>query len=558
MKHLTLALVFCTIGVIHSQTFRYYKVGQKFTMDDNACLIIKKDLRLLLHIEDLEHYKEVKAVKLVGFRDHEFDMDSLMGYLSDYTKIKCLMFEDCDLNDLTEPLSNFTELRDLRILKKSSFYENFFFPLLKDNQIESLTFQKSEPDLVMDSLVLLRHLKTVSVGNNNTFVTPNKITNYQFGSKETLRTIPFAYYGTFLKNETITVRKPKEKKTNSDLKPRPMACIRQPIPGIKINDTLYSFNAATGTSASYKSGSVLTIDKNAFVKSDGQAYEGRVQLFYREFRNPVEIMLSGIPMTTKVNDQTMLFKSGGMYEISAYDASGNELKTKSDTSVKINFALTDTSQNFQFFSLNDNGSWTTTSPSVAVTSPNATGPVKNATKAVIEYYGYYYQRPAKRADTTDYNSRFLSKDYLYTYRKDNLEAGRDSVKYLETYATLLKKNGRIKSMFRIKYLKETKEKDILFTIVLAKNNLSYDVPAHVQSLLNKTYVYTGNLSKDEFRKTFSRKLLCWDFRPNTLGEEISLHIKTNRSFIDLKAKMVYTHRDGTYHIPRKANKILNN
>jgi hypothetical protein len=199
-------------------------------MDDNACLVIKKDLRLLLHIEDLEHYKEVKAVKLVGFRDHEFDMDSLMGYLSDYTNIKCLMFEDCDLNDLTEPLSNFTQLRDVRILKKSSFYENFLFPLLKDNQVQSLTFQKSEPDLVMDSLVLLRHLKTVSVGNNNTFVTPNKITNYQFGSKETLRTIPFAYYGTFLKNETITVRKTKEEKINSDLKPRPMACIRQPIP----------------------------------------------------------------------------------------------------------------------------------------------------------------------------------------------------------------------------------------------------------------------------------------------------------------------------------------
>ncbi|MCE3228650.1 MAG: hypothetical protein K0S32_3201 [Bacteroidetes bacterium] len=366
MKHLTLALVVCTIGIIHSQTFRYYKVGQKFEMNDNACLVIKKDLRLLLHLESLDDYKDVKALKLVGFKDIEFDMDSVITLMSEFTKIKSLQFEDCDLNNLTEPLSFLPELKDVRILKGSSFNENFFFPLLKDNPVEQISIQASDPGLMTDSLHLLSQLKTISISSNNTFLKANKTITYVVGSKQNRKNIDLAYYGNFFRAETKPAKESKQTSAvaSAKFKPKQLSCINQPIPGIDINDTLYLFNSTSSIRLQYESGSVINIDRNAFVTTDGQNYNGPVKVFYREFRNPVEIMLSGIPMTTKMNNETMLFKSGGMYEISAYDPQGNSLNTRSDSSVKIHFALTDTSENFQFYSLNDNGSWATTSPSV--------------------------------------------------------------------------------------------------------------------------------------------------------------------------------------------------
>jgi len=556
MQRIMILTLLCLTGSLLSQNYRYYKPGQNFSTAENACLVIKNDKRTLLFIDQLDRYKSFKAVKLVGFNKPGFDMDSLIVMIDEFMSPKTLIIENCDLLGLTEPLTMFNELEELSIIGNCNFFENSLYEVLKDCPIKKLSFQKQDEDLATDSLHLLKKLVSLQLSSNNKFNVPNKTDKIRFENEKGVRTVELAYFGDFYKE----IKRKNEVAGNSSavkqtIKSIPMACIKQPIPGIDINDTVYSFNAMAGRTIFYESGSKITIDKNAFVTAAGQNYTGNVKLFYREFRNPVEIMLSGIPMSTKVGDKMELFKSGGMYEINAFDANGNLLKTRSDTSVKINFALTDTSESFKFYSLNDNGSWTTTD--VAVKPVLSKKDSSNfATKAVREYYGFLFSNIRSQPDTTKFEARFGNKDYFYTYRKDNLEVRNDSVRYYTNYTgTLGKKKGITKAFFRIKYVKQTKEKDIIFTIVKANKN-NYDAPRYIQALLNRTYIYTGSLTKEEFRAAYSRQLLCWDLRLNSVGNAIDLNIKTDKGYISLTGKAVTLMDDGTCYVSKKTNLLL--
>jgi hypothetical protein len=85
----------------------------------------------------------------------------------------------------------------------------------------------------------------------------------------------------------------------------------------------------------------------------------------------------------------------------------------------------------------------------------------------------------------------------------------------------------------------------------------YSVPEYIQMLMNKTFVYTGNMTKEEFRSTFNRKLACWDVRPMSMDEEVTLKIKTDKTFINLNCKVVALKTNGRYYSVNKWNKLLN-
>lgn len=554
-----MALICLTANMV-SQNYRYYKPGQNFSSNENACLVIKNDKRTLIFIDQLNKYSSFKAIKLIGFNEPGFDMDSLITMIDEDLDPKTIIFENCDLSGLTESLELFKELEEVHLLSNCIFYENNLFELLKNCPVKRICIQKKDVDLATDSLHLLKDLVSLKVSSNNSFTLPNKIEKIQIEVNENVHTVDLAYFGNFYKenkNKSVLVNYPVTIK--HAIKSVPMACIKQPIPGIDINDTVYNFNAMAGGTIFYESGSEITIDKNAFVTLSGQNYTGNVKLFYREFRNPVEIMLSGIPMSTKVGEKMELFKSGGMYEISAFDVNGDELKTKSDTSIKINFALTDTSENFKFYSLNNDGSWTTTDVKIEPKKSNIeVDSSVFATKAVKEYFGFFNTGgPKSYADTTLYEERFLSNDYLYTYRKDNLEVGKDSVLFHSFYGGVFR-SKKTKANFRVKYLRQTKYKEIVFTIVPAKKDKYYDIPKYILALLDKAFVYTGSLTKEEFKRIYHRKLLCWDLRVNSTGNGLAVNIKTDKTHLSLTCNLINLKDNGTYYIPKKANLLLCN
>jgi hypothetical protein len=542
--------ILITLGINYSalsQTLQFFNLGQTTIPKENGCLVIKNNSKALKKTAELiERYKDVKNLKLVGFNGENSDLDSLVSLVKPLKGLNSLFFEDCDLSFLETSFANFKELESVSFLKQTVFFENVLFPLLKENHIKRLSIQTNDPDIITDSLYLLPELTFLRLNSSNTFDKPNYTQTLQLKTSKGLQRIEMTYYGDLYKANASGVVSMKP----TEVKPQPnyqsvYEYIKQPIPGININDTTYTFNPSQNVSFTYQSGTEIKIDRNVFLSENGVPYNGAVTLFYREFRNPVEIMLSGIPMTNKVEGETHLFKSGGMYEINAFDTGNKALTLTNDTAIKLKFALTDTSKTFQFYSLGKTGQWATVSNSINVVTNTST--TTAVPKSVREYYKFLGKIPRIFPDTNAYENRFDDDQYIYIYRKDNFLSVDTT-----THPGLIgyKKALRDCSMFRVKYARQTKDKSIVFALVPVSKKTK--VPAYISALFNRKYLYEGSLSKEQFKKIYNRKVLFYDVRASVSGDNVSLDLKSFSQHYELSGQIIYLRDDRTYAVQKRA------
>ena len=94
--------------------------------------------------------------------------------------------------------------------------------------------------------------------------------------------------------------------------------IQPPIPGAEMPYLTYRVSAKSGGVINYPTGSVIIIPANAFVNNNGQRVNDSVDVQYREFHNPLEIFLSGIPMNYDSAGKSYTFESSGLCEVLAY------------------------------------------------------------------------------------------------------------------------------------------------------------------------------------------------------------------------------------------------
>lgn len=91
-----------------------------------------------------------------------------------------------------------------------------------------------------------------------------------------------------------------------------------PIPEANIVADEYRITPTKDTVIYHKSGSVISIPKNAFLDEKGNVITTPIDLKFRMFSNPLEIYLAGIPMTfSNDNGEEMVFESAGMFEMNA-------------------------------------------------------------------------------------------------------------------------------------------------------------------------------------------------------------------------------------------------
>ncbi len=103
-----------------------------------------------------------------------------------------------------------------------------------------------------------------------------------------------------------------------------------------------------------KSGSIITIPAHAFVNENGEPVTKNITIRYRDFHNPMEFFLSGIPMDYDSAGVNYTFTSAGMFDIDA-KAGGEQLYLKEDKEIELqlvskqdevyNFYNYDTSEN---------------------------------------------------------------------------------------------------------------------------------------------------------------------------------------------------------------------
>lgn len=91
-----------------------------------------------------------------------------------------------------------------------------------------------------------------------------------------------------------------------------------PLKNVNIDYRNYSVEGNKKTILKYETGSIIIIPDNAFVDVNGYAIVGTVDIKYREFHNPSDFFVSGIPMTYDSAGVQYQFESAGMVEILAF------------------------------------------------------------------------------------------------------------------------------------------------------------------------------------------------------------------------------------------------
>jgi hypothetical protein len=94
--------------------------------------------------------------------------------------------------------------------------------------------------------------------------------------------------------------------------------INPPLKGVDVPFKDYTVDAAKGDTVFYQTGSIIVFPPNSFVDKDGKIIEGNVDVKYREFSNPIDFYLSGIPMDYDSAGKKYTFESAGMCEMNAY------------------------------------------------------------------------------------------------------------------------------------------------------------------------------------------------------------------------------------------------
>lgn len=115
--------------------------------------------------------------------------------------------------------------------------------------------------------------------------------------------------------------------------------IQAPIANIDIKHDSFKVDVESGDTITCMSGTQIIVPGNCFVDKNGNKLEGKVDIQFREFRNPLDIMLCGIPMVYDSGGVKNNFESAGMIEINGYQ-NNEPIFIDAQKSIKINIAST--------------------------------------------------------------------------------------------------------------------------------------------------------------------------------------------------------------------------
>lgn len=94
--------------------------------------------------------------------------------------------------------------------------------------------------------------------------------------------------------------------------------VKPPFEKVNVAYEVYNIDPVKGGEVLMPNGTRITVPENAFVDAKGELITAPVELKYREFHTPADIIASGIPMVYDSAGQTCNFESAGMFDINAF------------------------------------------------------------------------------------------------------------------------------------------------------------------------------------------------------------------------------------------------
>ena len=153
----------------------------------------------------------------------------------------------------------------------------------------------------------------------------------------------------YFKTKTPDIIEPSVSKKRSAVKP--------PMPKLNVPYEIYTYDAATGDTLFTNNGSILIFPPNAVLDNNGKVVTGKVEIRTREFNDPLDYYMAGIPMKYDSAGVKYTFVSSGMIDIKAYQ-NGTLLKVNPNAKPQLNLVSTNKDKNTNLYVLDTvTGQW---------------------------------------------------------------------------------------------------------------------------------------------------------------------------------------------------------
>lgn len=308
--------------------------------------------------------------------------------------------------------------------------------------------------------------------------------------------------------------------------------VQPPIAGIDVKRTIYMINPQIENTIMYPSGTKIRIPANTFADRNGNPVTTTVALGYREFRDAVDILVSGIPMKYDSANTVSNFESAGMFELTA-SSNNEQLSVAGDKRIDMNFVTTSKDPTYNFYAFNDNsGNWEykekpkTVNPATAIRFKSPT----------VAYFNFknYMAAATRIQDSASLDQRFESFNYVFTLIRN--KPGR---KLVEFKTKGEKRQRPAAALIRITRVRKTREGDVLFKVRYIP-----DLHPELSSFNDVYFVCNENISADEFKKKYARKKFYSDIRIYGSNSDLKIKLKDDISMKEIAASAVTVNEKG--------------
>ena len=130
-----------------------------------------------------------------------------------------------------------------------------------------------------------------------------------------------------------------------------------PLPELDIPYQKFEIDPSQPNELFSKMGAKINIPSDAFLDKDGNVIKGKVEVSFREFYNPLDFYLAGIPMNYNDNGVDKVLESGGMVELTA-KSNKTELFVNPSSKIKVEMKSWTKSKDFNLYDLDKTtGKW---------------------------------------------------------------------------------------------------------------------------------------------------------------------------------------------------------
>ncbi|PJB15279.1 MAG: hypothetical protein CO118_04225 [Flavobacteriales bacterium CG_4_9_14_3_um_filter_32_8] len=285
--------------------------------------------------------------------------------LEQITSLREIMIDNCRISPSFYEIAQLEKLSTINIKNCSNLNVDELFAQLNKNiindisiiacgmenipssisslkELKRLNFTRNSIQKIPEELASLKKLQSFIIKNN--IINPQEIANLQKSNDQLA--IYWDFYDDFIVDNKEVTESTKTIKT-----------ITPPISGIDVPKKDFIVSTKEKTLLQMESGTTLDIPANAFVDEDGNVIEGEVDVVFREFIDPIDFLVSGIPMSYDSAGVSYTFSSAGQIEFRA-SVNGKEVYPNPDNLIQVNMRSYNNDPAMNMYAFNEKlGNW---------------------------------------------------------------------------------------------------------------------------------------------------------------------------------------------------------